>query len=176
MKKIILFVVLATFAIVSQAQLAIKVSVLMDSTFVWNERQPKEQFIKNYMIPYYSDKKMNEGTFIVTKLGNESHLPALFFQKADITGPKYIRSIVLFPNSVSEARRIVDDLIIYYHTYLPMIGYKTEVPATGSISDNMLIRTMKAGRTDIQMLVLRKHPIYGDRASLTITYTTEKNK
>lgn len=176
MKKIILFVVLATFAIVSQAQLAIKVSTLLDSTFVWNERQPKEQLIKNYMIPYYSDKKIDGGTLIVTKLGNGSRLPVLFFQKADVTGPKYIRSIVLFPNSVSEARRIVDDLIIYYHTYLPMIGYKTEVPATGSVSDNMLIRTMKAGRTDIQLIVIRENPTYGNMVSLNITYTTEKNK
>ena len=172
-KKFILFVFFTLFAIVSQAQMAIRVSELLDSTFVWNEKQSKEENVKKFMKPFYTGKKMQKGDFIITKLGDGNHIPVLFYEREGLNGPLYSRELVFFPDSFKEACDLVNDVAMYYHTALPQIGYKTKLPVELNGNSNMIFRNMTGGKTNIQFTAMKSHPIY-NKPTFSILYMTNK--
>lgn len=172
MKKGILFAIFAMVTIIGHAQLSIKVSTLMDSTFVWNEKKVSEVQIKKFMRPYYSDKKLGNGTMIATKLGNGEQIAGLFFEKADRSTGSYSRSLILFPNTFSQACQLVNDLAMYYHSKLPSLGYETKLPVESQSMGTIFMRNMEGGRTSIQLIAMKKHPEY-ELPVLSLLYITK---
>lgn len=173
MKKIILFAIFAMVTIIGYAQLSIKVSTLMDSTFVWNEKKVSEAQIKKFMRPYYSDKKLYNGTMFATRLGNGEQIAGLFFEKADRSTGSYTRSLILFPNTFRQACQLVNDLAMYYHSKLPSLGYETKLPVESHGTETIFIRTMEGGRTSIQLMALKAHPDYSELPVFSLLFITK---
>ena len=160
MKKIILFAIFTISITLSYAQISIKATTLLDSVFVWNEKKVSEVQIKKFMKPYYSEKKMGDGVFIATKLGNGEQIAGLFFEKADRSIDSYRRSLILFPNTFSQACQLVNDIAMYYHSKLPLLGYKTKLPVESHNIGTIFMRNMEGGKTSIQLIAMKEHPQY----------------
>lgn len=173
MKKKILFAMFALLSVASYAQLSIKVSTLMDSTFVWNEKKVNEVQIKKFMKPYYSDKKLYNGTMFVTRLGNGEQIAGLFFEKADRSTGSYSRSLILFPNTFRQACQLVNDLAMYYHSKLPSLGYETKLPVESHGTETIFIRTMEGGKTSIQLMAIKNHPDYSELPVFSLLFITK---